>query len=205
MSERPGPAEWEVLRAQWRGAGNADALVRAAPRQLARARRAQLLARLVEGAVAGIAILITAAALQHAGNAFEAALGLVVGGSIGVHWIQRIRLRDREDAAVASSSAEHLSMLASVRRREVRLAHFIWIVLALELVFLTPWWVIGNRVHHRTFTDPGSWLTVWLPILGMVALFVWSVQLGRRARADLESIERVRKEFRESGPSNTGG
>ena len=162
--------------------------------RLTRARKA-LLARLVESAVAAAAILITAAALRHAGNPFEAALGLVVGASIGVLWIGRIRLRDREDAGVARTSPGHLAVLESVRRQEVRLAHFIWIVLPLELAFLTPWWVIGSRVHHRSLTDPGSWLTVWLPIVGMVALFVWSLRLRGRARAALRAIARLRDQF----------
>ena len=161
---------------------------------LTRARKA-LLARLVESAVAAAAILITAAALRHAGNPFEAALGLVVGASIGVLWIGRIRLRDREDTGVAGTSPGHLAVLESVRRQEVRLAHFIWIVLPLELAFLTPWWVIGSRVHHRSLTDPGSWLTVWLPIVGMVALFVWSLRLRGRARAALRAIARLRDQF----------
>jgi hypothetical protein len=200
MSERPSPGDWEQWQAEWQRVGNADAAARGAARQIAKARRQLFVARVIEGAVAGAAILVTAAALRHAGNPFEAVLGLVVGIGIGALWIQRIRLREREDAAVAASSPEHLTMLASVRVWQVRLAHFIWIVLALELAFLTPWWVIGSRVHHRSFTDPGSWETVWLPIAGMVALFVWSVRLRRRARADLRAIERLRAQYRDPSP-----
>ena len=195
MSEPMPSRDWERWQALWRHAGNAGALAQDAPQQIARARRGLLVARLVESAVAAAAILITAAALRHAGNPLEAALGLVVGASIGVLWIRRIRLRDREDAGVAGTSPGHLAVLESVRRQEVRLAHFIWIVLPLELAFLTPWWVIGSRVHHRSLTDPGSWLTVWLPIVGMVALFVWSLRLRGRARAALRAIARLRDQF----------
>src|SRR5207302_4731602 len=92
---------WERWQALWRRAGDAGAVAQDAPQQIARARRGLLVARLVESAVAGAAILITAAALRHAGNPFEAALGLVVGASIGVLWIGRMRLRDREDTGVA--------------------------------------------------------------------------------------------------------
>jgi hypothetical protein len=202
MSEPTAPRDWERWQALWRRAGDAGAVAQAAPHRIARARRGLLVTRLVESAVAGAAILITAAALGHAGNPFEAALGLVVGGSITVLWIGRIRLREREDAGVARSSPGHLAVLASVRREEVRLAHFIWIVLGLELAFLTPWWVIGSRVHHRSLTDPGSWLTVWLPILGMLALFVWSLRLRGRARAALQAIARLREQF--NSPENGG-
>jgi hypothetical protein len=195
MSESVAPRDWEAWQALWRRAGDAGAVAREAPRQLARARRALLVARLVESAVAGAAILITAAALRHAGNPFEAGLGLVVGVSVAALWIRRMRLRDLEDNAVAATSAVHLAVFERVRRQEIRLARFIWIVLALELAFLTPWWVIGSRVHHRSLTDPSFWLSVWLPILGMVALLVWSVRLRRRAHAELRAIEGLREQY----------
>ncbi len=205
MSERSPSNGWETWQSEWRRAGSADTVAQGAPRYLARARLQLLFARLVESAVAAAAILITAAALRHAGNAFEAALGLVVGVAIGALWIQRIRIRDREDAGLASTSVQHLAILESVKRQEIRLARFIWIVLPLELAFLTPWWVIGSRVHHRSFTDPSSWQTVWLPIVGMVALFAWSVRLHGRARAELRAIERLREQYRETpGPPNGG-
>ena len=202
MSEHSSPNGWESWEAEWRRAGSADAVAQSAPRYLVRARLRLVFARLIENIVAAAAILITAAALRHAGNAFEAGLGLVVGMAIGALWIQRARIRDREDAGVATSSPQHLAVLESVKRQEIRLAHFIWIVLPLELAFLTPWWVIGSRVHHRTFTDPSSWETVWLPIVGMLALLAWSVRLRGRARAELKNIERLREQY--SSPKNGG-
>ncbi|HYL55902.1 MAG TPA: hypothetical protein VEU73_10060 [Gemmatimonadales bacterium] len=195
MSEHSPPNGWESWQADWRRAGSADAVAHSAPRYLVRARLRLVVARIIENIVAAAAILITAAALRHAGNAFEAGLGLVIGIAIGALWIQRARIRDREDAGVGTSSPQHLAVLESVKRQEIRLAHFIWIVLPLELAFLTPWWVIGSRVHHRTFADPSSWLTVWLPIVGMLVLLAWSVRLRGRARADLKSIERLREEY----------
>src|SRR3989475_10596264 len=195
MSEPTPSRDWERWQALWRRAGNAGVVAQDAPQQIARARRGLLVARLVESAVAAAAILITAAALRHAGNPFEAALGLVVGASIGVLWIGRIRLRDREDTGVAGPRPRPLAGLRNRRSPVGGLAAFVWIVLPLELAFLTPWWVIGSRVHHRSLTDPGSWLTVWLPIVGMVALFVWSLRLRGRARAALRAIARLRDQF----------
>ncbi len=208
MSERSSPADWERWQDEWQRSEGPEAVARDATRQIARGRRELLVARLVESAVAGAAILITAAALRHAGNPFEAGLGLVVGSCIAALWIKRIRLREREDSAVAAGSAQHLEVLGSVRRQEVRLAQFIWIVLPLELAFLTPWWVIGTRVHHRSLTDVGSWQTVWLPIVGMVALFVWSLRLRRRARAELRDIELLHAQYRDpdaATPTLKGG
>jgi hypothetical protein len=198
MSERPSPGDWERWQGEWQRPEHAEAVARNTREQIARGRRELLVARVVESAVAAAAILITAGALRHAGNPFEAGLGLVVGSCIAALWIQRIRLREREDSAVAAGSARHLEVLGSVRRQEVRLVHSIWIVLPLELAFLTPWWVIGTRVHRRSLTDPGSWLTVWLPIIGMVALFVWSWRLRRRARAELRAIAALREEYRDA-------
>jgi hypothetical protein len=195
MSEPTPARDWERWEALWRRAGSADAVAQDAPQWIKRARRGLLLVRLVESAIAGAAILVTAAALRHAGNSFEAGLGLVVGLSIGVLWIRRIRLREREDAGVAASSPQHLAVLEGEKRQEVRLAHSIWIVLALELAFLTPWWVIGSRVHHRSLTNLGSWETVWLPIVGMLALLAWSVRLSRRARVELRAIEGLREQY----------
>jgi hypothetical protein len=194
MTERTSPDDWQRLQADWQQTGNVEALP-AAARQVARARRELLLGRLIEGVVAAVALLVTAAALRHAANPFEAALGLVVGVSIGALWIKRSRLREREDRAVAETSPAHLAALGSVRSQEVHLVQFIWIVLGLELVFLTPWWVIGSRVHHRSLVAPGSWLTVWAPLLGMLALAIWAWRLRRRARAELEAIARLRDEY----------
>ena len=208
MSERPSPGDWERWQSEWQRTEHAESMARNAREQIARGRRELLVARLVESAVAAAAILVTAGALRHAGNPLEAALGLVVGSCIAALWIQRIRLREREDSAVAAGSAQHLEVLGSVRRQEVRLAHFIWIVLPLELAFLTPWWVIGSRVHHRSLTDVGSWQTVWLPIVGMVALFVWSLRLRRRARAELRDIELLHAQYRDpdaATPTLKGG
>ena len=69
MSERMPPNGWESWQAEWRRARSADTVAQGAPRYLARARLRLLSARLIESAVAAGAILITAAALRHAGPA----------------------------------------------------------------------------------------------------------------------------------------
>lgn len=75
--------------------------------------------------------------------------------------------------------------------RQARLAQFIWITLALELVFLIPWWVIGSRMHSRAITNVGSLLTMCLPIAGCVALIVWSVRSYRKARRLVQAIDQA--------------
>jgi hypothetical protein len=71
------------------------------------------------------------------------------------------------------------------------------------LVFLIPWWVIGSRVHSRGLTDVGSVVTMWLPVLGFVALFVWSLRLRRRAHLEVQDIDRMRAEYRDEPDAGT--
>jgi hypothetical protein len=93
-------------------------------------------------------------------------------------------------------SDDYLAAMRSVRAREVRLAQFVWIVLSLELIFLIPWWVVGSRVHSRRLTDFGSLLSMWLPIVVFVALFIWSLRLRLRARLEINAIDAMRAEYR---------
>jgi hypothetical protein len=185
--------EWEQWEQEWHREPS-GALMPATPASvIAAVRRHVFIARLIEGVVATGALGITALALEHPVNAFEAALGLVVGAAIGIVWIRRVLIRRNEDSAATTSSVEHLALIEQVRHQQRRLAHFLWLVIALELAFLTPWWMIGSQRHPRTFTDLTSWEAVWLPILGMLGVLVWSIRLNWRADDELRSISRVRE------------
>jgi hypothetical protein len=61
----------------------------------------------------------------------------------------------------------------------------------MELIFFIPWWVIGSRVHSRRITNAGSLLTMWLPIVVMLALYVWAFRLRAAGTRDVEAIERL--------------
>src|SRR2546427_12014023 len=126
-------SDWEQLQTEWQRIGQtagADAT-----QLIAKARRGMLVQRLIEGAVAGAAILITALALRHAGNPFEAALGMIVGIAIVALWVQHGRVRAKEDAAVTESSPTHLDVLARGCRQRVRLAGVIWGGLGVQVGF----------------------------------------------------------------------
>jgi NADH:ubiquinone oxidoreductase subunit 3 (subunit A) len=124
-------------------------------------------------------------------------LGLAVGLGIGIVLAQRILVRRREHASETAASDHYLVAICNLRSRQMRLAQFIWIVLGLELVFLIPWWVIGSRVHSRRLTDFGSVLSMWVPIVGFILLFVWSARLRRRADLEMKEIDRLREEYRD--------
>jgi NADH:ubiquinone oxidoreductase subunit 3 (subunit A) len=194
MTERK--ADWERWQEEWQRGGSAQATVSAGLRLTAKARRELLFSWLIETVIGSASLVLVILALGHAGNAFEAGLGMAVGLGIGTVWAQRILLRRREQASETAASDNYLVAIRNLRSRQMRLAQFVWIVLTLELVFLIPWWVFGSRVHSRRLTDLGSVLTMWLPIVGFIALFVWSLRLRRRAYREIKDIDRLRADYR---------
>ena len=147
MTERG--ADWDRWQDEWQRGGSAQANVIAGLRLTSKARRELLLSWLIESAIGSASLLLVILALRHAGNAFEAGLGLAAGLGIGIAWAQRILLRRREHASETAVSDDYLVAIRDLRRRQMRLAQFVWIVLSLDLVFLIPWWLIGSRVHSR--------------------------------------------------------
>jgi hypothetical protein len=173
------------------------AATREVSRRLARARRENIVVRIIEGAVAVSAVALVALALMHAANLFEAGLGVFVGGAIVAIWIQRGRIRRREQSGDIASSVEYLLVLRRSRQERMRLAEFVWIVVVLDIVFLIPWWIIGSRFHHRGFTDTGTWISMWLPILGFIALILWALGVWRTARRELAEVDRLYASYRD--------
>jgi MFS superfamily sulfate permease-like transporter len=189
--------DWAALESEWRQAGGSASSHSAVDAALVRARRARVLVPLTEGAVALAALGVTALALYHAAVAFEVVLGLLVGAAIALVWTRRIIIRTGEHGSDSSGSVEYLAFIRGVRLQQVRLAGFIWMVLALELAFLAPWWERGGRIHPRTLTSVSSWLGMYLPIVMMLALLFWSIRLRRAAQMAVRSIDRLSEEFRD--------
>jgi hypothetical protein len=181
----------------WQRTTESPAATREVSRRLARARLESIAVRIIEGAVATSALALVALALTHAANALEAALGLLVGLAISAIWIQRGRIRFREQAAGVASTVEYLIVLRRTRNQRMRLAEFVWIVVVLDFVFLIPWWIIGSRFHHRGLTDAGTWISMWLPILGFIALCLWALGLWRSARRELGEVDRLYASYRD--------
>lgn len=186
--------EWTDI---WQRTTESPAATREVSRRLARARLENVVVRIVEGAVAVIAVALVALALMHAANAFEAGLGVFVGVAIVAIWIQRGRIRLREQSGDVASSVDYLLVLRRTRQQRMRLAEFVWIVVVLDVIFLIPWWIIGSRFHHRGFTDAGNWISMWLPILGFTALSLWALGLWRSARRELAEVDRLYVSYRD--------
>jgi hypothetical protein len=186
--------EWKD---DWQRATDSPAASREVSRRLARARLESIVVRIIEGAVAMSALGLVALALMHAANALEAGLGLFVGLAISVIWIQRGRIRLREQEGDAASAVEYLRVLRRARHQRIRLAEFVWVVVILDLVFLIPWWIIGTRFHHRGLTDAATWVSMWLPIVGLIALCLWALGVWRSARRELGEVDRVYASYRD--------
>jgi drug/metabolite transporter (DMT)-like permease len=183
--------DWEVLQQEWQRGGSSDAEVATALERLSRARRGLRFTWLAETVIGVSSLVFVMMALRHAHNPLVATLGVIVCVGNAIVWAQRVALRRREQA---SASAPGIDYLAAIRRlliRQIRLAEFAWAVLTMELIFFIPWWVIGSRVHSRRITNAGSLLTMWLPIVVMLALYVWAFRLRAAGTRDVEAIERL--------------
>lgn len=186
--------EWKD---DWQRTTDSPAAPREVSKRLARARMENIVARIIEGAVAMSALALVGLALVHAANALEAGLGLVVGLAIAAIWIQRGRIRLREQEGDIASTVEYLLLLRRTRHQRIRLAEFVWVIVLLDLVFLIPWWIIGLRFHHRGLTDAATWISMWLPILGFIALCVWALGVWRSARREVGEIDRLFASYRD--------
>jgi hypothetical protein len=180
--------DWDAVRAEWLRTADAASAIASAQRQMVLAKRGARVSQAVEALVAIVALAFVGLALRHAANALEAALGVVVGVLIGVAWWRRRSLLREEQRSLEATGIDHLRLARIIRGRQVRLAEFIWIVIALDLVFLIPWWVIGSRVHSRRLSDIGSIETMWLPLLGMAFLAAWAGRARSRAIRDLDGL-----------------
>jgi cytochrome c-type biogenesis protein CcmH/NrfF len=183
--------EWERWREDWQ-AGGATVDARQLPARMRRERRRMLVASAVEGALALAACGGIAAALVHTPHGFDAWWGIAVLVMLAGSWAIATWLRRRAEAPSFADATEDFVALSRRRcRRQLRAVHFAWLLAALELAFLVPWWIGGYRVHGLR---PGSVLTVlawWLPAAAILGLFAGTLHLRRRVRAELEQLDRL--------------
>jgi hypothetical protein len=181
--------EWDRLEANWRAARTSSAVLEAMIERTRRDRRAILLVRVLSTVLALVALGIVGAALRHAANAFEAALGLVVAVGIATVWWLDAMNQGNDAEKVEAPANEYRAARRALCIRQDRFARLGWVVVALDLAFLFPWWIGGFAVHGSGF-KVGQVLTIWLPLALMAAFIVWTIALRRRARAELRRIAR---------------
>jgi len=183
--------DWELLRQEWQRPGRSRAAVTTAFEGLTKARRTLLFTRTTEIVIVFSSLVFVIMALRHAANPLVATLGVIVSVGNVVAWAQRIALRRREEKSDSAATADYLTSMRRLRVSQARLAELVWVVLTMELFFFIPWWVIGSRVHSRRITDMGSLLTMWLPIVVMLALYMWAFRLRARASREIQAIDRL--------------
>jgi hypothetical protein len=181
------PGEWLEWEALWRTDRATPAALEAMIERTRRARRALWLLRCLSTALAAVALGVVGAALRHAANRFEAGLGLVVGVGIVAVWLIDVINQRRAIDKVDAPAEEYVAMRRALCIRQARFATLGWIVTALDLVFLVPWWIGGIAVHGGGF-HPSQLLTMWGPLAIMGGFVWWTIRLRRRARIELARL-----------------
>ena len=143
--------------------------------------------RALSGVVAAFALVIVAAALRHAGNPLERTLGVIVGMGIVGAWLFDASNRRRVLDKVESGPEEYAAARRELCTRRIRFAYMGWIVVALDFVFLVPWWIGGVKVHGGGL----SWMqvqSIWGPIATMIAFVAWTIKVRTGARMELDRL-----------------
>jgi hypothetical protein len=149
-----------------------------------RARRTLRLMRVLSAVLALAALGVVGAALRHAGNAIEIALGVVVGLGICAVWILDVVNQRRAHDSVEVPANQYVAVRRALCLRQLRFARLVLTVTLLDLVFLVPWWIGGFRFHGAGFHTI-QLLTMWGPLALMIAVGWWAIRLRGSARAEL--------------------
>jgi len=181
------PRDWDRLSATWLGQPVTSADLEAMLDRSARTRRALRLLPLLSLGVTAISLAFIAAALRHAGNVFESTLGMLVGLGICVAWMADLADRRLAVAAVEANPETYAAVRRIYCGRRLRFARFGQIVALLDLVFLTPWWIGGIKVHGVSFAYMQV-LSVWIPLAIIIGFIAWTRRVSRRARAELSAL-----------------
>ena len=181
--------DWQRWEAAWRAARAAPAELDAMIARARSARRTIGALRVLSAALALASLAAVGLALHHAGNALETALGLAVGIGIAALWLADALQRDRAADGLTAAPAEYRAIRLALCRRQIRFARLAWSVIALELVFLVPWWIGGIKVHGMGF----SLLRIealWAPLAAMTLCAAWTLRLHARARMEIQALAR---------------
>ena len=181
------PSDWERWEQRWRGAATPATEVEALLARTRRTRRAIGLVRVLSVMLTLVALGAVGGALAHAGNLFEKSLGVIVGaGIVGVWLLGAANQRHAMDSVDAPADSYRDARIA-LCQRQIRFSQLGWAVVALELIFLIPWWIGGIAVHGGGF-HAMQVLTTWLPLASMAGFVGWAARLRRRARAELARL-----------------
>lgn len=172
-----------------------------APRPEPRARalavhRRALLEQLAVVVVPLGGLAVIAMALAHAANGRERFMGAFAACGTVAAWGVYCALRIGERRVLGASVPEYVGGVVRRRRGEQRLAQFVLFTVGLELAFLVPWWIGGIGKHGHEMLSSVVILTLWLPVVAIVAACVWAIRLWTRARHDLTALRGLADDFK---------
>src|SRR5258708_1364860 len=177
-------SDWEQWQGSWQSEQIKVELLDVLIERTKRARAAVAVTRVLSGGAAGFALLIVAAALYHPANGLEIALGTVVALGILTTWAVDSSNHGRALESVEAGPEEYAAVRRALCSRRIRFVYLAWTVVALDLVFLVPWWVGGFAIHGFGF----HWdqiLTIWGPLALMGWFVVWAGRMRARSVAEL--------------------
>ena len=130
----------------------------------------------------------------------EAVLAMAIAGTIAAYWAAAAAIERRQRDMLGAESHSYVTARRDWLRTELRVLHFVWIVVGLELAFLIPWWAEGMRIHFGGFMRPAALLAWWLPLTGIAAFAAWSVSRYQARRREWRTLE----EHLQSGHGQSG-
>lgn len=188
--------DWARWRETWQE-GSAGA----PPMAVLRKRFLREQRRIVVTAVAEAILALAAAsgiavALVHTPYRGAVAWGALVVALIAFTWVVELLRRGGTSPPLTESTQTFLELSRRRCRTQLRAVRFTWILIALELVFLVPWWAGGLHAHAGALHSPLVILLGWLPMALIAGLFAWSLRLWRRLSAELGRLEDLGKKLR---------
>jgi len=190
--------DWERWRETWHEGGEPAPPLSVLRKRFQREQRRIVLTIVAELMLALAAVLGIAAALVHTPSGYPAAWGAAVLILIAFTWMVDLVRRGGEWLPLRESTQTFLELSLRRCRRQLHAVRFTWILIALELVFLLPWWAGGLHAHVHTLHSPLVILLGWLPMSLIAGLFAWSLRLWYRLTSELGRLEDLQKKLRES-------
>ena len=190
---------WSDLRSIWHddpSAGDAARVIA----QVRRAERARSAARLTRIAVVVASLGALLGAVAHAVTPLEAVLALTTAGTIAAYWAAAAAIERRQRDLLGAESHSYVTARRDWLRTELQVLHFVWIVVAMELAFLIPWWAAGIPIHFGGFMTTAALGAWWLPLTGIAVFAAWSVSRYQARRREWRALE----EHLQSGNGQSG-
>jgi hypothetical protein len=192
-----GSDDWRRWSETWQEAGRMDSAMPQVLERIRRARRMLALTAALETVLVLVAVGGLGAALWHATDAADAILGACVAAAIIGAWIYHILARRREAESTTGTATEYVAIMRRFYRRQLAFVRFVWVVLALEGVFLARWWSGGLTAHRGDLVEPLAIVSLWCPLAAMMGLTVWTIRVHQSARSTLRRLDRIHHDLQD--------